>query len=149
MAGIKRQVFEDYANGDIVAIGNRAPSFVLPDSEGRLCSLEGYEGDKILLVFGNTGCPHCLASVPLLEKLDSGSFAEGLKVVFVALGDSIQGVQEYIEQAGISFDVLVDSYGITGLVYNITHVPQAFIVDPDGVIERSTAEEETTLWQLL
>jgi len=48
--------------------GRIAPDFSLPDVNGDLVTLAEFRGQDVLLVFGNTRCPHCVARIPLLTN---------------------------------------------------------------------------------
>src|SRR5688572_14320688 len=52
-----------------LAPGNPAPDFTLPDTQGREVSLSELLGQKLLLVFVQSGCELCHEMVPELNKL--------------------------------------------------------------------------------
>ncbi len=43
--------FDPLPDGDGLSIGETAPAFSLPDADGNLHSLSGYDGKKVVLVF--------------------------------------------------------------------------------------------------
>jgi peroxiredoxin len=104
-----------------------------------------YAGDDVLLVLANTRCSQCASKIPLLNELH----AEGLPVLFVAVGADPKNAQDYITEKNIAFDVLVDSYGIAASQYGVTRVPEVFILDKDGGITYCGPQEGLTVWQYL
>ncbi len=142
----QKKALANFTPGVAPDFGQTAPDFLLPDTEGQYTQLSNHKGEEILLVFGTTSCPQCAAKIPLLNKLNEKSLKNGLKVIFVALGDDPHSTQEFIEKNNVSFDVLIDSHGITGNRYGITKVPEAFIIDRKGVVAYSTPHDGPTIW---
>ena len=51
------------------AIGNKAPSFTLKDTNGKTVSLSDFSGKVVIIDFWTTWCPPCKESSKELEKL--------------------------------------------------------------------------------
>lgn len=145
-ADFRKEAFASFTPGVAPDFGQNAPDFLLPDTKGQLTQLSNHKGNDLLLVFGTTSCPQCAAKVPLLNELNTESIKDGLKVIFVALGDNAHTVEEFIKETNVSFDVLVDTCGITGNRYGITNVPEAFIIDREGVVAYSTPHDGPSIW---
>jgi len=128
------------------AVGQPAPDFTLKTVDGQTASLEDYRGSDVLLVFGNTRCPYCSARIPLLNQLQhEGAF----DVIYVALGTTPSAAREFVDQKDIAFTVLVDSSQFAGRLYGIRAIPEAFVIDPQGVIQQQTTTDGPVLWYLL
>ncbi len=129
-----------------VDLGQYAPDFRLPDVNGDLVSLSDYYGQNVLLVFGNTLCPHCRARIPLLNALNAQLT---YKVILVALGATESAAAQYVAENNIQFQVLVDTNRRMGRTFGIRKVPEVFIVDPDGVIKYSGPRQGQVIWYQL
>lgn len=78
----------------------QAPSFVLPDRNGKSISLKTFRGKPVVLVFYlGAGCPHCIEQLqtfaPLREEFESA----GITVIAVST-DSIEGLKDTFRIAG-------------------------------------------------
>ena len=144
----KRQL-ADFSRGRTPKLGQPAPDFLLPDMAGNLVRLNEQNGSDILLVFGSTSCPHCEDKVPLLNRVESDSGDRGVRVLFVALGADHDTTREYAKRMNIGFNVLTDACGAVARQYNIRGVPEAFLLDKDGIIQYSSREDGRKIWQLL
>lgn len=129
--------------------GETAPEFTLPDTTDRMVTLSKQRGKEILLVFGNTTCPHCTAKIPLLNQIDTDSGDSDFKVIFVAMGATAKSAEKYIIDRNIKFDVLVDTYGSAKRKYGVRKVPEVFIIGKDGLIEYSGPQDGSAIWHLL
>lgn len=126
-----------------------APDFTLADIDGGAVTLSELRGRDILLVFGNTHCPHCAEQIPLLNELDAESNESGFKVIFIAMGDTPSVVRKYIKDRNVKFEVLLDTNRSVGRAYGVRKVPEAFIVGSDGLIQYSGPKQGPAIWYVL
>jgi len=126
-----------------------APDLALSDVQGRQVILSELRGTDVLLVFGNTACPHCAARVPLLNELANESKHPGLSLLFIAVGDTAEAVEKYIEDKDVEFTILLDTERIVAQAYGIRNIPQPIWVDPDGIIAWSGPEDGPSVWYML
>jgi len=129
--------------------GQQVPDFRLPDADNHLRSLRHYRDQQLLLVFGDTRCPHCATLIPRLNSLAHTANPDALKVLFVAVGANAATAQQFIRDNGINFDVLLDARSRLARRFNINSVPQAFVISPTGLIQYATTHDGPTLWSLL
>jgi|GEM_PF-2012451 len=132
-----------------VDLGQSAPDFSLPNINEEMVCLSDYYGSNILLVFGNTKCPHCQGRIPLLNALSNQVGNEAYKVIFISLGDSDSAVAEYIDENNIHFEVLVDTHRRVGRRYGVRKVPEVFVVNSKGIIKYSGPEQGSVIWYQL
>ena len=116
---------------------------------GDRVSLSDYYGQNVLLVFGNTRCPHCRARIPLLNALNAQQGFEAYKVILIALGASESSADRYIEENNIQFQVLLDPQRHTSRTFGIQKVPEVFVINPEGVIKYSGPEQGQVIWYRL
>ncbi len=130
-----------------VMVGEMAPSFRLPDQDGRLHGFDSLKGDNglaILFFRSADWCPFCKTALAQLEDARSGYESRGLKVVGISY-DSIDILKTFEQRVGIGYPMLSDSgsriisdYGILNTdvpadnpQYGIPH-PGMFILDANG-----------------
>ncbi len=119
-----------------VSVESKAPDFVAVDVVTRdTVRMERYRGDVVLLNIWATWCGPCVAEMPSMQRLHDELGPHGLKVVAVSVdhADS-EEVQRWIEERGLTFDILHDRSAEIERIYNTTGVPESFVIDREGVI---------------
>jgi peroxiredoxin len=118
----------------------RAPGFSLPDSTAKQHDPQDYRGKVLLLDFMQTGCPGCRTLTGVLEQLKA-KFGARIQVLSVVLPpDTMDSVQRYIKEQGVSSPMLFDCGQMTASYLRITpqnpkvHFPHLFLIDPEGFI---------------
>ncbi|MGK7312776.1 MAG: thioredoxin family protein [Candidatus Longimicrobiales bacterium M2_2A_002] len=125
-------------------VGQPAPDFTLPDTEGETHSLEDYRGEWVVLEWLNYGCPYVrkhyrTGNIPSQQEKwrDEG-------VVWLAIVSSAPGKQGYYEPAAMNEKsaewgsnataVLLDPEGDVGRAYEARTTPHMFVIDPEGTV---------------
>lgn len=118
--------------GDGLAVGERAPEFVLPDLDGREVALAGLRGLPLLLIFGSPSCGPCRALVP-----DLNAFAQErrgqLRVVFLSRGNQ-EAARRFARETDARVPVAVHPDEALADRYRVRVTPFAFLLDGEGVI---------------
>lgn len=125
-----------------VNIGQAAPDFSLPDTQGKSHSLSDYKGKFVVLEWANHDCPF------VRKQYDSGNMQSLQKeytekgVVWLTIGSSAPGKQgnfppetwnELTRKKGASPSaVLLDPKGDVGRLYEAQTTPHMFIINPEG-----------------
>jgi len=117
----------------LVDIGQTAPSFKLPDLEGREISLENFKGKIVLLDFWATWCNPCRMTMPVVEKL-SKEYPKDLVLLAVNLQESKKIVEKYAFEQAISSQILLDEKGTVSTAYGASAIPMQFLIDRSGVV---------------
>ena len=139
-------------------VGWLAPGFELSDLYGQSVSLESLRGQYVMLNFWATWCGPCRAEMPFMQEIyESPEWSEaGLLIVAVNVGESASQANEFMNEFGLGFQVLLDSATKTAAEYNIRGIPTTFFIDRDGIIRdirvgtfRSRAEIESILTSLM
>jgi len=119
-----------------IGVGSDAPGFdALDITTGDTVALDDYEGEVVLLNIWATWCVPCETEMPSIQRLHDQLGPEGLKVLAVSVDNSsTEGVTEWIEERGLTFQVLHDQSGIIQRTYQTTGVPETFVIDREGVI---------------
>ena len=116
-----------------VNIGQSAPSFKLPDLDGRETSLEQFKGKIILLDFWATWCTPCRMTMPVVEKL-SKEYPDDMVVLAVNLRESKDVIEKYVFEQAIHSLVLLDEGGRVGADYGAYAIPMQFLIDRSGIL---------------
>ena len=112
-----------------------APSFTLPDLDGKMINLADYKGKVVLLNIWATWCPPCVEEMPSMEKLYQELKDESFEILAVSIDESgVNVVLPFMKKHKLSFPALTDTTGGMKSLYQTTGVPESFIVDKDGII---------------
>lgn len=124
------------------AVGESAPSFTLPDTEGETHSLDDYEGKYVVLEWLNFGCPfvqkhYGSGNMQMLQETytDKG-------VVWLSIVSSTEGTQGYYppeemkeqkeKHNGNMSALLLDPSGEVGKKYGAKVTPHMYVISPEG-----------------
>lgn len=126
------------------AVGEPAPDFTLPDSNGKNHTLSDYSGKIVVLEWLNHGCPF------VQKHYNSGNMQElqrmaGEKgIVWFSVISSAPGKQGYCtpdeanetvrEKNASPAAVLLDPEGTVGKMYGAKTTPHMYIIDKEGVL---------------
>lgn len=92
----------------MLEIGTKAPSFTLPDQNGKMHTLEEYRGKKVILYFypkdNTSGCTKQACGYS--ERYPQ--FAEKDAVVLGVSKDSVASHKRFEEKQGLTFTLLAD-----------------------------------------
>jgi cytochrome c biogenesis protein CcmG/thiol:disulfide interchange protein DsbE len=129
-----------------VDVGSQAPTFSATDLQGRPVKLEDLRGQVVLLNVWATWCGPCRDEMPSMERLHQELGPQGLKIVAVsvdaAAGTTAPGgqpggdVADFAKQLGLTFTIWHDLSGAIQRTYRTTGVPESFIIDRNGVIQK-------------
>jgi peroxiredoxin len=126
------------SNGDIAAVGKKAPEFSLHDLDGDTVSLSDFHGSPILINFWYTGCPPCREEMPYLQEINSEMRDDGLIILAINGGESAGTIAQFLDDNDLPLlfeTVLLDQNFSTFEKYQIQFYPTSFFVDRDGIIK--------------
>lgn len=146
---------------DALAEGERpdAPSFRLPvlaagdgvGPAGTEISLEDLRGRTVILNFWASWCKPCETEAPVLEEIARRYRDRGdVLVLGVDIEDLRGDALAFLRRHRITYPSLRDPTDATKRAYELTGVPETFVIDPQGRValkrvgEVRTAEELTT-----
>jgi len=121
----------------MLKLGTSAPYFRLPDTEGRLISLEDFKGAKALLViFMCNHCPYVKHIRPGLVEFAQKYQSKGLAVVGINANDaakypddSPEKMVDEVATAGYTFPYLYDETQEAAKAYRAACTPDFFLFD--------------------
>jgi cytochrome c biogenesis protein CcmG/thiol:disulfide interchange protein DsbE len=119
-----------------VAAGKKAASFKLTDLQGDLVSMADLHGKVVFLNIWATWCAPCREEMPSMEKLYERLQGDKGFVMLAISQDtsSREEVMAYVKKHGYHFDVLLDPKNAVAEAYNVSGVPETFIIDREGRI---------------
>jgi peroxiredoxin len=119
-----------------VAAGDKAANFKLEALDGSTVSLEQLKGKVVFLNIWATWCGPCREEMPSMETLYD-ELRTNRDFVMLAVSQDTKGrivVAPYVEKNGYHFKVLLDPENKVGEAYDVSGVPETFIIDREGRI---------------
>jgi peroxiredoxin len=116
--------------------GFLAPDFTLDTLQGEAVKLSDLRGKIVVLNFWTTWCPPCRAETPALET-SYGSYKEADVIILgvnLTNEDSLQEVEAFVQEFGLTYPILLDRDGTVGLLYQLNGLPTTFFINREGVI---------------
>lgn len=125
------------ANLPVVGLGEGllAPPFETVTVEGEAVSLAELRGEVTVVNFWATWCGPCRMEMPDIQAIYDDRADEGVQILAINRGESVETVAEFQEEFGLTFPLLMDENEvITAEDYQILSMPTTFVLDADGVI---------------
>jgi peroxiredoxin len=125
-------------------VGQPAPDFSVPDSQGRTQTLSAYKGKTVVLEWNNPECPFVRKHYGAgnMQKQQAAATAAG--VVWLTINSSAVGKQGHLDAAAANAYVakvggrqsayLLDADGKVGRLYGAKTTPHMYVVDAQGVL---------------
>ncbi len=111
----------------------RAPDFVLRDTEGDSVRLSDFIGRTTLIDFWATWCGLCVDSLPNLNQTHLTE--RGLDLVVLAVNvESANIASRFVKERDYAFVTLIDADGKVRSQYGVDAIPTTFLVDKFGVL---------------
>jgi peroxiredoxin len=116
-------------------LGDPAPEFSLPGTDGGTYSLSDYRGQPLAVVFSCCHCPYVVAWEDRLNDV-ARDYAGRAALVAVNpnsgyLGDSPDDMRRRAEEKGFVFPFLYDETQETATTYGAARTPEVFVFDAD------------------
>lgn len=117
-------------------VGYRAPEFILQSLDGQSVQLSEFQGQPFLISYWATWCVPCLNELNILGSIYSEYQQQGLTIVAINAieQDSIDKVQQTVNETGMTFPVLLDHNDQFAQTYQALFFPTTYYVDATGVI---------------
>lgn len=118
-----------------VAAGRIAPDFKLTGLDGKPASLAELRGKVVFLNLWATWCPPCREEMPSIQALRQ-QFQKAPDFVVLTVSEDSNPVQvaSYIKRNNFNFRVLLDPRNIVGEAYDVSGLPESFVIGRDGRI---------------
>lgn len=129
LPGLKSQATVKYAE-----IGEPAPDFSLTSLDGKKVSLSQLKGRPVVVNFWAIWCPPCKLEMPALEGLSKDAAAKGFSLLTVNQEEDKSTVENFLEDNGYTFPVVLDSSGDVSELYKVTGIPTTVFINSKGII---------------
>ncbi|MGG0716645.1 thiol-disulfide oxidoreductase ResA [Robertmurraya massiliosenegalensis] len=135
-AAVVYTLYANFTKDDIqkVAVGKKAPDFVLTDMNGEKHRLSEYEGQGVLLNFWATWCKPCEREMPYMDKQYQENKDDGIQILAVNIGESNVVINEFIKKHDLTFPILKDKNAEVVGAYGVDPLPITFLIDKDGTV---------------
>jgi methylamine dehydrogenase accessory protein MauD len=129
-------------------VGIPAPTFELPDLEGEEVTLDSLRssGRPVLLVFTEPGCGYCEELLPEVGRWQD-EFADEFTIALISCDDP-EDNRALSKEHGLSRVLLEEDWEVSE-AYGVSGTPSAVLVNPDGTIGSSLAEEAEEIEELV
>ncbi len=121
-----------------VEIGRAAPDFLLEIPTGGELRLSDLQGQPVLVNFWASWCPPCRAEMPELVAAYDRYRDDGLVIVGVNLQEADERVNQFADEFGIEFPIVIDRDGELRDVWRLggpfDGIPTSYFIDASGVI---------------
>ncbi len=116
-----------------VVVGGRLPDFELANINGERVRLSQRLGKPLIINFWATWCAPCVIEMPNIQKYYNRYEGE-FDVLAVNADEPAGPVRSFVDDMGLTFDILLDPGGEIQLLYQIRGYPTSLFVDTDGII---------------
>ena len=112
-----------------------APDFELETLDGEKKKLSDLRGERVMVNFWATWCPPCRAEIPDLQKFHENEDITILAVNLTETEQDMDKVEEFVDDFGMTFPILLDTETEVADTYKIQPIPSSFMVDSTGRIQ--------------
>ncbi len=126
-----------------ILVGETAPDFTAPTTDGGMLTLSTLRGSLVVLDFWGAWCPPCRATLPHLDELAQMYGDRGLVAVVVSTDLKEADAVDYLAAAELTRFVSVWQPGgksgnpvaqLYGVSTNDVGIPRTYVIDRQGVI---------------
>lgn len=111
-----------------------APELSLQNIHGETESLLDYRDNVVLVNNWATWCPPCKAEMPTLAAYYNQHASEGLMIIAIEAGDSVDSVSKFAHSYGLEFQVWLDPNGASLRAFGNGTLPNSYVIDRSGTV---------------
>jgi peroxiredoxin len=115
-----------------VEIDQPAPELTLFDLQGNPVSLSDFQGEVLLINNWATWCPPCRQEMPDFQAYFDEHRDEGFQIVAIEAGQPAEEVQNFVDDLGLNFIVLLDPENESLTTFQNSSLPNTWIIDRRG-----------------
>ena len=118
--------------------------FELVSLDGETISIKDFRGSIVVVDFWSSWCAPCKAEGPVLAKTYDKWKNRGVEFIGIAIWDSKEPVEEFIELNKINYVNGIDPDGRIFVDFGVSGIPEKFFVTPEGQIIRKIIGPNTS-----
>jgi peroxiredoxin len=122
--------------GDVLHVGQTAPSFALDLTAGGSTNLNLHSGKGVAITFMSSWCPCSNDSVPMMKQAYANHQDDGLMIIMVGIQDSREKFGKFVEEWAIPFPAGYDKGDRIASDYGVRAPPTTVFVDKNGIVQR-------------
>jgi thiol-disulfide isomerase/thioredoxin len=115
------------------AVDQPAPDFELETLSGESLRLSELRGRPVLINFWATWCAPCVLEMPTIEKYYD-QYSQQFSVLAVNNDEPAGEVANFVQEMGLSFDILLDPGAKVQNLYRLRGYPTSIVVDAEGIL---------------
>lgn len=116
--------------------GGAAPDFTVKDLEGKDLKLSTLKGSVVLVNFWATWCPPCKEEIPSMIKLNKAMTGKAFRMLAISIDEGGKDAVLQYFKGNRDLPTYLDNEGQTSQLYGTTGVPETYIVDKQGIIQK-------------
>ena len=111
-----------------------APDFTAETLAGETVRLSAFKGQVVFLNFWATWCVPCKEEMPAMERVHLALQGRRFRLLAVNLQEAPAAMQKFVEELGLTFDIVLDPSGEITRDYNVINLPITYLIDKQGTI---------------
>ncbi|HVX00163.1 MAG TPA: TlpA disulfide reductase family protein [Candidatus Babeliaceae bacterium] len=119
-----------------LAIGQKAPTWILKDLQGNTWSDEKLKGKIVIMDFSFNECAACALSIPLLKKISDQYRSANVEVISVNTSNTKASVIAFDQKNGIKYPVLLNGAAVSKN-FQVSAFPFFYVINKQGNIAAS------------
>lgn len=134
---LTRQLVSKVNSTKRIAIGATAPEFQSKSTEGKMIDVKSYKGKYTLVDFWASWCGPCRQESPTLVRLYNTYKDKGFDILSVSIDTDDAKWRNAIKKDGYTWQNVSELNGYAGptpVLYNVSAIPNSFLLDKDGKI---------------
>lgn len=116
--------------------GSAAPDFTVKDLDGKDVTLSSLKGSVVLVNFWATWCPPCKEEIPSMIKLNKAMTGKAFRMLAISIDDGGKNAVTDFFKGSRDLPCYLDADTRISQLYGTTGVPETFIVDKQGIIQK-------------
>jgi len=127
-------MIEEVDSDEAPQVNAPAPDFELANLTGEIKHLSDYQGKVVILNFWATWCGPCKDEMPFFQNIHESNSSE-VEVLAVNNQESVDKVSPFVEELGLTYEILMDNDGGVAMQYQVIGFPTTYFIDPSGIIK--------------